>query len=355
MDRPQDFDPRQPTALRQLSRQGLERLLYWTGLSFAYLKAASPTGAVILTYHSVAAPDLAGWIDPHNRIDPDRFVHHMEFLAAHRRVISLDELADAIEAREPLPAGSVVLTFDDGYRDTLEVAAPILARYGLPAMVYVPTGIVSRGEAPWSDLVYSWFRTRRGRRLGAVDGSRGYFDLNTAEGVAAAHAAVSERLLMSWPAERGSLLTQLREQLDPAGEPPRLTASWDELRELPRRFGRLGIGLHTAEHVDLTAGDENSVRAELRSCGADAERELGARPLHFAYPYDRASGRTRTLMAEQGFRTAVCAGDRRRCLISGTADPLALPRLNAPHSATLLRFWTSGAYPTLSPGLSERL
>ena len=58
-------------------------------------------------------------------------------------------------------------------------------------------------------------------------------------------------------------------------------------------------------------------------------------------------------MSEQGFRTAVCAG-RRRCLISGTVDPLALPRLNAPPSATLLRFWTSGAYPTLSPGLPER-
>jgi peptidoglycan/xylan/chitin deacetylase (PgdA/CDA1 family) len=353
MDRPQDFDPRQPLALRRVSRQGLEGLVYWTGLSFAYLKAMSPTGAVILTYHSVAAPGLAEWIDPRNRIDADRFARQAEFLATHRRVISLDELADAVESGEPLPAGSVVLTFDDGYRDTLEVAAPILARYGLPAMLYVPTAIVTRREPPWSDLVYSWFRTRRGRRLQAIDGLRGAFDLTTASGATAAHAWVSERLLRSWPAERGSLLAQLQEQLDPAGEMPRLTASWDELRDLRRRSGDIEIGLHTAEHVDLTAGDDDSVRGELSRCIADAERELGTRPRHFAYPYDRASAQTRTLMADQGFRTAVCAG-RRRCLISGGVDRLALPRLNAPPSATLLRFWTSGAYPTLSPGLAER-
>jgi peptidoglycan/xylan/chitin deacetylase (PgdA/CDA1 family) len=353
MERPEDFDPRVPIALRQRSRQGLEALLYWTGLSFAYLKATSPTGAVILTYHSVAPPERTEWVDPRNRIDPERFARHVEFLATHRRVIALDELADALESGEPLPAGSVVLSFDDGYRDTLEVAAPILARYGVPAVVYVPTAIVSRGEPPWSDQVYSWFRTRRGRRLGALDGSRLSFDLTTSKGAAAAHAAVSESLLRSWPAERRALLAQLEAQLEPAGEMPRLTLSWDELRDLRRRFDGIQIGLHTAEHVDLTARDPDSVREELAHCVADAERELGVHPQHFAYPYDRANARTRELMTEQGFRTAVCA-DRRHCLISGPVDRLALPRVNAPASETLLRFWTSGAYPTLSPGLLER-
>jgi peptidoglycan/xylan/chitin deacetylase (PgdA/CDA1 family) len=353
MERPNDFDPREPIALRQRGRHALEALVYWTGLGFTWLKTTAPSGAVILTYHSVAPPEWTQWIDPRNRIEPERFAQQMEFLARHRRVIALDELVAAIEAGEPQPAGSVVVTFDDGYRDTLEVAAPILARHGLPATVYIPTAIVSRGEPLWSDRVYTWFRTRRGRQLRIPGAPAGGWDLTTRHGARAAFAAVSERLLRSWPSERNALLAHLEDQLDPeCGDMPRLTLDWNELRELRRRHPRLEIGLHTAEHVDLTAEADDSVRDELKRCIADAERELGTGPRHFAYPYDRASDATRGLVEEQGLRTAVCSG-RRRCRVSASADRLALPRLNAPRSMTSLRFWTSGAYPTLSPAMGR--
>jgi peptidoglycan/xylan/chitin deacetylase (PgdA/CDA1 family) len=352
MGRPNHFDPREPIALRQRGRRALESLVYWTGLGFTYVKAAAPSGAVILTYHSVAPPEWAEWIDPRNRIEPDRFARQMEFLARHRRVIALDELVAAIEAGEPLPAGSVVLTFDDGYRDTLEVAAPILAHHGLPAIVYIPTAMVTRGESPWSDRVYAWFRNRRCARLVVPGAPGGGFDLTTSEGAIRAHATVSERLVRTWPAERRALLAQLREQLDPACDGPRLTLDWNEVRSLRRRYDRIEIGLHTAEHVDLTAEGDESVRDELKRCIADAERELGVGPKHFAYPYDRANAAARGLVEEQGLRTAVCAG-RRRCLVSASADRLALPRLCAPRSMTSFRFWTSGAYPTLSPEMER--
>jgi peptidoglycan/xylan/chitin deacetylase (PgdA/CDA1 family) len=277
----------------------------------------------------------------------------MEFLARHRRVIALDELVAAIEAGEPAPAGSVVLTFDDGYRDTLEVAAPILTRLGLPATVYVPTAIVSRGEPLWSDQVYAWFRTRRGRQLRIPGAPAGGWNLSRANGARAAFAAVSERLLRSWPAERRALLAHLEEQLEPdCADMPRLTLDWNELRELRRLHPGIEIGLHTAEHVDLTAEADDCVREELARCIADAERELGVGPKHFAYPYDRASAATRGLVEEQGLRTAVCSG-RSRCLVAASADRLALPRLGAPRSMTSFRFWTSGAYPSLSPALGR--
>ena len=43
----------------------------------------------------------------------------------------------------PLPPQAVLITFDDGYRDNLKNAAPILQRYGYPAVVFVPVGYLA--------------------------------------------------------------------------------------------------------------------------------------------------------------------------------------------------------------------
>ena len=46
------------------------------------------------------------------------------------------------------------ITFDDGYRDNLTVAAPILEKYRLPATLFLATGYVERGETQWSDTLH---------------------------------------------------------------------------------------------------------------------------------------------------------------------------------------------------------
>jgi len=54
--------------------------------------------------------------------------------------VALDAVRDYYLHGTPLPPGAVLITFDDGYRDNLENALPILQRYGYPAVVFVPVG-----------------------------------------------------------------------------------------------------------------------------------------------------------------------------------------------------------------------
>ncbi len=69
-------------------------------------------------------------------------------------VMTLDEVADLVEARKDLPARAVILTIDDADRSVYELAFPMLKKYGMKAHLFVPT---AQAGKPWSDLdICTW-------------------------------------------------------------------------------------------------------------------------------------------------------------------------------------------------------
>lgn len=96
-------------------------------------------GCRVLMYHAVGS-DVPDDSQGRYSIEPDRFRDHMRCLAASfgKAVVGLDD---------GLVAGAgVVVTFDDGYRDTLTVAAPILVELGFPFTVFVTPGFSRSGD-----------------------------------------------------------------------------------------------------------------------------------------------------------------------------------------------------------------
>ena len=178
----------------------------------------------------------------------------MSFLARHRRVVSMTDLVSAIQERRDLPAGSVVITFDDGYLDNLTVAAPILAEKGLPAILYLASAYVDRGENQWVDRLYSLFKARTRQELtlpAEGEGSRRFKLSDSAQEADAYKWGAKFLLEGTWP-QREAFLKALEDQLAPEKSAPRLTLRWDEVLELRRRYPRFEIGAHTRNHVDLT-------------------------------------------------------------------------------------------------------
>lgn len=94
-------------------------------------------GFRVLMYHAVGSQvpgDVLGLFN----IGPDRFKQHMRVLSEHvsGRVAPLDEM----------PEQGFAVTFDDGYRDNLEVVAPILNHLAIPFTVFVTPSFVLSGQ-----------------------------------------------------------------------------------------------------------------------------------------------------------------------------------------------------------------
>jgi peptidoglycan/xylan/chitin deacetylase (PgdA/CDA1 family) len=81
-------------------------------------------------------------------VTPAAFAAQMDYLARNGyHVLALRELLAFTAGREPLPKKSVVITIDDGYRATYDIAFPILKKYGFPATVFLYSDFVGAGDA----------------------------------------------------------------------------------------------------------------------------------------------------------------------------------------------------------------
>ena len=111
-------------------------------------------GAVpILLYHSIA-DEPSEFIAPYT-VSPATFRRHLDAVAATGATTLTVSDFIAARAEGTLPARPVLVTFDDGYRDTLTAAAPALAERGMVATTYVTTGVVD-GVSPGGDPMMTW-------------------------------------------------------------------------------------------------------------------------------------------------------------------------------------------------------
>ncbi len=184
----------------------------------------------------------------------------------------------------------VAMTFDDGYRDNVTGALPLLLRHGARATFYLTAGLMEERRAPWWDVLASvlertdaprldWSVAGRPVRLGrAGSADRGR-----------ALAALVPRLRVP-PAEQRGRLEQLAARLGVRDPVPCALATWDEARALPE--AGMEVGAHTLSHPLLDLLPPGEQEREIAGSVELIEHRLGRRPTGFAYPggrYDRTS------------------------------------------------------------------
>jgi peptidoglycan/xylan/chitin deacetylase (PgdA/CDA1 family) len=283
--------------------------LYFSGAHLMLRPFVGGVGA-ILTLHHVRPPRP-------DRFQPNRLLEVTpRFLARVvkylRRsgldLVSLDEMHRRLTEAD-FSRRFVCLTFDDGYRDMLQWAYPILKEASVPFAVYVPTSFPDRlGELWW--LVLEAVIARNDRIGLVIDGRDRKFDCAT---VAEKRALYDE--LYWWLRARptdADLRSAVRNlaafyHVDIAAFCDELCMTWAEIAELAAD-PLVTIGAHTVNHSFLAKLSKEAVRSEMELSASVIEAALSVRPQHLSYPYgDRGSAGTREfeIAAELGFKTAV--------------------------------------------------
>jgi peptidoglycan/xylan/chitin deacetylase (PgdA/CDA1 family) len=132
-----------------LARRAAYRALQVSGyLAYHRARRVSSGGgwATILVFHRVTdqAPEDA------ITLAPARFASMLRVLRRAYRVISATELVSALRHRRPFSGREVVISFDDGYLDNYDTAAPLLRDQGLPAVFFLTAGYVGTAQRfPW--------------------------------------------------------------------------------------------------------------------------------------------------------------------------------------------------------------
>jgi glycosyltransferase involved in cell wall biosynthesis/peptidoglycan/xylan/chitin deacetylase (PgdA/CDA1 family) len=124
-----------------------QALQYWSAVH----TAASRRGAsklLVLCYHAIADQSGDAVLAPYG-IPPERFVEHLDFLSSVGfSFVSPGALANFLRYGAPLPRRAVLLSFDDGYADLLDIARNVLHPRGIGAISFAVTGMQS-GTNEW--------------------------------------------------------------------------------------------------------------------------------------------------------------------------------------------------------------
>lgn len=174
----------------------------------------------VLAYHAIGSCPAED--DPYNLWLPTAvFERQMAYLAARRRVVSLDDVVEGTA-----PPGSVAITFDDAYESIASDALPVLRHHGLPGTVFVPTrwiGDRNRWDPPTARaltiLDEDGLRALEAAGIRAESHGHGHIDLGQASAEAAradleASCAVLRALLgraprhLAYPFKDGSPAAQ---------------------------------------------------------------------------------------------------------------------------------------------------
>lgn len=292
--------------MRGVARATVGRLasaLYRTGLIEPLSRATGRLrGGVfpILAYHRVNDDG-----DPFFPAVPTSvFERQMAHVARTSVVLTVEELVARMRTRT-VPANALAITFDDGYRDNLTHAAPILARYGLRATIFLTTGVIGTTEIPWFARLAMAVKTTR-RDVAAT--RWGVLRLTTEAQRLRGLETMMTGLLHLEDDDLRREVARLLEHLAVSGDAcgKGLMLGWDEVHAL-RRLG-FAIGAHTVTHPLLSRVSSRRARREIFDSRQAIATACGSPPTAFAYPnggredYTAAST---ALVREAGFTCAV--------------------------------------------------
>lgn len=268
----------------RLRRQALRFANKWHGVMHCRTggssKSFSDERFQILYYHRVLPAPQPFSLAMVRTAD---FERQIQLLTGLFRIITIPQLLAEIE-NEALQPNTICITFDDGYADNFVYAYPILKKYGVPATIFLTTGVIGNNRLLWHDEVLYAVQNTAAKNIEWPLAGRATWPLNSVPARLAFANACLEALKQKKTAERNQAIKRLFECCAVALNKtrPNEMLSWEQIKEMHKHG--LEFGAHTVTHPILSLLDDEEMQREILQSKQTIEAQLQTKIEIFAYP-----------------------------------------------------------------------
>ena len=253
----------------------------------------------VFSFHRVS-PELDKLWQP---LHPQRFRQILHYIVANYKVVNLDTFMLS-EYKEPADRPYAGITFDDGYKDILTYAYPMIEEYNLPFNLFVVTNCVETGIPPWTyvlDYMFVHSSILENKVSNALP----------EEFSKAQWSSISDRVeyakqLKPFLKEctnnyREKIVNLYIENFKDIVLPKDLLLTWDDIQYLHSRG--VNIGSHSHTHPLLgKIEDESTIALEFKLSFDILSRKLGHDPVSISYPVGSVDERVKRIAREVGYK-----------------------------------------------------
>ena len=220
------------------------------------------------------------------------------------------------------------INFDDGFKDNIEYALPVLEKYKCPASFYVATQCIDDGLPTWPHRFQNIFLNTEKMQL---DISAEFLSKPIHEKFASQRHRIEYgdkllKRLMTMPNENAyKLLNEIGLNFDDVPKPANMMMNWNEVRQLSS--AGYPIGSHTCSHPMLTQLEtDEKVKYELAHSAERIEKECGIFPEAIAYTLGITDTRIMNIATECGYKYGLTVNQRFYHPL--TDSTMAVPRVD---------------------------
>jgi peptidoglycan/xylan/chitin deacetylase (PgdA/CDA1 family) len=234
-------------------------------------------------------------------MDVKMFDKCIKYISSHYEVVLLEDIIiNKIQAGKKKMA---TISFDDGYKDNIEHAAPILEKYNCKASFYVTTDCIQKNMPTWTHILEDCFQFTAINEIkidfGFLPSQYKVNKLETWE-----HKVAYVKKLIPYikeiPNEQRELVCNRVSEICSDVKVAKVMMDWEDLKKLKQQ-GHY-IGSHTITHCMLASvKNENDLRNELLNSAKIIEQKLGHFPITISYPGDSYNETTMRISKEAGY------------------------------------------------------
>lgn len=251
-------------------------------------------------------------------MSPDRFEWCVRWIKENYQIEILEHTVNSYKKQD----GSIAtIMFDDGFKDNITYALPILTKYNIKASFYVVTDCVDNNIPTWTyilDYIY------QNPDVSFIELNSQFSNEIPTHFDTQSYAKEFKKWLKKAPNEIRNEVTRIMTEFIGKNNLPQIMMDWSDLNTLMQK-GHY-IGSHTASHPMLgNISQDDHILYELEKSKQRINTELNHNPISISYPIGSFNSNVMKLAKRAGYDIGLAVNQK--SYVPARDDIMQIPRI----------------------------